>query len=77
MQIEVLSDRVEIRDTGIGMDAETMARAFDPFWRADLSDYTAKGMGLTLAQRLAERFGWKILLDSQPGQGTLATIKFS
>ena len=77
VQIEVLFDRVEIRDTGIGMDAETMARAFDPFWRADLSDYTAKGMGLTLAQRLAERFGWKILLDSQPGQGTLATIKFS
>lgn len=77
VQIEVLGDRVEIRDTGIGMDEETMAKAFDPFWRADLSNYTAKGMGLTLAQRLAERFGWKVLLESQPGQGTLATLRFS
>ena len=74
--MEVLNDRVEIRDTGIGMDAETLGRAFDPFWRADLSDYTAKGMGLTLAQRLAERFGWKVLLESQPGKGTLATLRF-
>ena len=41
------------------------------------ADYTAKGMGLTLAQRLAERFGWKVLLESQPGQGTLATLRFS
>ena len=77
VQIEVLADRVEVRDTGIGMDAETLSKAFDPFWRADLSDYTAKGMGLTLAQRLAERFGWKVLLESQPGQGTLATLRFS
>lgn len=77
VQVEVLGDRVEIRDTGIGMDGETLARAFDPFWRADLTDYTAKGMGLTLAQRLAERFGWKVLLESQPGQGTLATLRFS
>lgn len=77
VQIEVLGDRVEVRDTGIGMDTDTLAKAFDPFWRADLSDYTAKGMGLTLAQRLAERFGWKVLLESKPGQGTLATLRFS
>lgn len=77
VQIEVLKDRVEIRDTGIGMDADTLAKAFDPFWRADISDYTTKGMGLTLAQRLAERFGWKVLLESQPGQGTLATLRFA
>lgn len=77
VQIEVLGDRVEVRDTGIGMDSDTLAKAFDPFWRADLADYTAKGMGLTLAQRLAERFGWKVLLESQRGQGTLATLRFS
>lgn len=77
VQIEVLADRVEVRDTGIGMDPETLAKAFDPFWRRDLSDYTAKGMGLTIAQRLAERFGWKILLESKPGHGTLATLRFS
>ena len=70
-------DRVEIRDTGIGMDEDTIAHAFDPFWRADISDYTAKGMGLTIAQRLAERFGWSIALHSEPGRGTLAVLKFA
>lgn len=77
VDVAVETDRVEIRDTGIGMDEDTMAHAFDPFWRADISDYTAKGMGLTIAQRLAERFGWSIALHSEPGRGTLAVLKFS
>ncbi len=74
--IEVEADAVHVRDTGIGMDADAMARAFDPFWRADISDYTAKGMGLTVARRLAERFGWHIGLQSEPGKGTVASLVF-
>ncbi|RMH93521.1 sensor histidine kinase [Lysobacter pythonis] len=77
IDIEVGADSLQVRDSGIGMDAETMARAFDPFWRADISDYTVKGMGLTLARRLAERFGWSIGLQSEPGAGTTATLYFS
>ncbi len=77
VDVSLETDRIEIRDTGIGMDEDTMAHAFDPFWRADISDYTAKGMGLTIAQRLAERFGWSIALHSEPGRGTLAVLKFS
>ena len=68
---------VAVRDSGIGMDKETLARAFDPFWRADISDYTAKGMGLTIAQRLAERLGWSLRLESKLGEGTRATLQFA
>ncbi len=77
VRVGIFADRVEIRDTGIGMDEETLARAFDPFWRADISDYTAKGMGLTIAQRLAERCGWQVALQSTPGHGTLAVLRFA
>ena len=77
IEVEVTGDRVEVRDSGIGMDKETLARAFDPFWRADISDYTAKGMGLTIAQRLAERMGWSLRLESKLGEGTRATLQFA
>ena len=77
IEVEVADDRVEVRDSGIGMDKETLARAFDPFWRADISDYTAKGMGLTIAQRLAERMGWSLRLESQLGKGTRAILQFA
>ncbi|PJK14195.1 two-component sensor histidine kinase [Lysobacteraceae bacterium NML07-0707] len=77
-QIEVVlqDDALHVRDTGIGMDAEALARVFDPFWRADISDYTVKGMGLTVSRRLAEHFGWQLALDSQPGKGTVASLYF-
>lgn len=76
IHIRLCADAVHVCDTGIGMDAQTLARVFEPFWRADISDYHAKGMGLTLARRLAERFGWEIVLTSAPGEGTTASLYF-
>ena len=58
------------------MDAGTLQRAFDPFYRADPDNVTGKGMGLSIVRRLGERFGWPVSLDSEPGQGTTATIHF-
>ena len=33
-------------------------------------------MGLSIVRRLGERFGWPVTLDSAPGAGTTATIRF-
>ena len=77
VRIEVHADRVEVRDTGIGMDEATLARVFTPFYRADIADHTAKGMGLTMARRLADRMGWTIRLQSRPGHGTVAAVEFT
>ena len=76
IEVRIEADRVVVSDTGIGMDAGTLQRAFDPFYRADPDNVTGKGMGLSIVRRLGERFGWPVSLDSEPGQGTTATIHF-
>ncbi len=75
IQIRLLADRVEVNDTGIGMDEPTLARAFEPFYRMDATARGA-GLGLSIAQRLGGRCGWPLKLASTPGQGTRATIVF-
>ncbi|MGV8923799.1 MAG: sensor histidine kinase [Thermomonas sp.] len=75
IKIRLLADRIEVKDTGIGMDAATLARAFEPFYRIDATA-TGAGLGLSIAQRLGDRCGWPLQLASRPGQGTQATIMF-
>ena len=75
IRVSLLADRIEVEDSGIGMDAATLARAFEPFYRVDAGAAGA-GLGLSIAQRLANRCGWPLQLTSTPGQGTRATILF-
>lgn len=70
------SDRIEVRDTGIGMSPETLTKAFNPFYRGDPAREEGRGMGLSIVRRLGERFGWPVTLRSTPGVGTHATIRF-
>lgn len=75
IRVRVAADRLEVEDTGIGMDAAELARAFEPFYRADASQ-VGGGLGLSIAHRLGQRCGWSLLLDSTPGIGTRATLLF-
>ncbi|MBA2238615.1 MAG: HAMP domain-containing histidine kinase [Lysobacter sp.] len=76
IEVCVAADRIAVRDTGIGMSPETLAKAFDPFYRADLTREEGKGMGLSIVRRLGERFGWPVTLTSTPDEGTTAIIHF-
>lgn len=67
---------VEVEDSGIGMDAATLARAFEPFYRGEGEQYVGSGLGLSIAHRLGQRCGWPLRLDSTPGHGTRASILF-
>jgi len=77
IELHLSPERIEIRDTGIGMTPETLIKAFDPFYRADPARDEGRGMGLSIVRRLGERFGWPVSLQSQPGQGTVVTIRFA
>ncbi len=69
-------DRIEVRDSGIGMDPDALSKAFDPFFRVDTDRLEGKGIGLSIVRRLGERFGWPVSLSSTLGEGTTAVIHF-
>lgn len=71
--------RFVIADTGIGIAAENMAKAFEIFGQIDSSlarRYNGAGLGLPLAKRLAELHGATLNLESTVGEGTTAIVTF-
>lgn len=73
--VRLEQDRLIVRDTGIGMRPEDLARALDRYYKGPSS--TGSGVGLSLVKRICERYGWQIQLVSEEGKGTTATIEFS
>ncbi len=76
VRVCVAFGEIRIEDTGIGMSAEQLAKVFEPFWRADISRQDGQGIGLSIVQRLSQRFGWPVHLASEAGRGTVATVSF-
>jgi signal transduction histidine kinase len=63
---------VEVIDTGRGMSAEVLSRANQPFFT---TREKGTGLGLALAQKVAERHGGRLSVASTEGVGT--TVRFS
>nr|WP_238934772.1 PAS domain-containing protein [Maricaulis parjimensis] len=67
----------EVSDTGIGMDGDMIAKAFMPFSQAEAvlqRKCGGTGLGLALAQKLAELMGGSISVESAPGAGAIFTV---
>jgi signal transduction histidine kinase len=63
--------RVDVIDNGIGVDSAERPRLFRPFQRLhSASDYPGTGLGLAIAQRVVERSGGAIGVDSVAGEGS-------
>jgi signal transduction histidine kinase len=65
--------RLMIRDTGVGMIAEVIARIFEPFFTTKGPD-EGTGLGLAVVYGIISRHEGTITVASTPGQGTTFTI---
>ncbi|MBI1359774.1 MAG: response regulator [Alphaproteobacteria bacterium] len=71
--------RVRVRDTGPGMDDETLDRLFKPFAQADETisrSHGGTGLGLSITRRLAEMMGGTATAESEKGRGSTFTVSF-
>jgi signal transduction histidine kinase/DNA-binding response OmpR family regulator/HPt (histidine-containing phosphotransfer) domain-containing protein len=65
--------RIEVKDTGIGIDESGRAKLFKPFSQVDASisrKYGGTGLGLTICKQIVDRFGGEMGVDSVPGLGS-------
>lgn len=68
---------LSIRDYGCGMDEDALALATTAFSRgAEARNIEGFGLGLAIVKQLAEAHQGQLMLQSAPGEGTLATILF-
>jgi signal transduction histidine kinase/CheY-like chemotaxis protein len=86
LQVEAKNERqagdgvrlsLAVRDTGIGIAPEALARLFTPFSQADSTiarQYGGTGLGLAISARLVELMGGRIAAESVVGHGSTFTL---
>ena len=65
--------RLSVRDTGEGMDAETLSKAVEPFFSTK-GVGKGTGLGLSMVHGLADQSGGAFHLESTVGEGTAASL---
>jgi two-component system sensor histidine kinase RpfC len=66
--------RFSVRDTGIGIPSEIQGKIFDPFFQSSAGttrQYGGTGLGMSLAKEVVTLMGSQIIVQSEPGTGSL------
>ncbi len=70
--------QLQVRDTGIGIAREDIARLMRPFSQvetAEVRHHQGTGLGLALVQAMAQLHGGGVTIESEPGRGTAVTVR--
>jgi two-component system phosphate regulon sensor histidine kinase PhoR len=68
---------IQVRDTGIGIEAEQLPRVFERFYRVDKArsrELGGTGLGLSIVKHLTQSFGGRVDVSSLQGEGTTFTV---
>jgi signal transduction histidine kinase len=65
--------KIEVEDNGIGMDQETREKIFSLFFSS--KGIKGTGLGLFISNKIVDKHGGDIAVDSEPGRGTRFTIR--
>jgi two-component system sensor histidine kinase/response regulator len=69
--------RMRVIDNGIGMAPDVLTRILDPFVQAEASTtrrYGGTGLGLSICRRIAQQFGGRMEVESEPDRGSTFTV---
>ncbi|MBL8334740.1 MAG: PAS domain-containing sensor histidine kinase [Rubrivivax sp.] len=68
---------IAVSDGGAGLEPERLSRLFTPFDRlgAQHTKVPGTGLGLAVSRQLAERMGGSLVADSEPGRGSVFTLR--
>ncbi|MFJ5985685.1 sensor histidine kinase [Lentzea sp. NPDC092896] len=77
IEVRLTESAFSIADHGSGMSAEVAARVFERFYRADPARGPGgSGLGLAIVAALVAAHGWRIELDTAPGEGAVFRVLF-
>ena len=71
---------LSVADTGVGIAADDVLHIFERFWRADKvrsREVGGTGLGLPIARQIAEQHGATLDVHSEPGRGSVFTLRMA
>lgn len=77
--VTVRNKMLIVDDTGIGISQDELKHIFSRFYTVNKShgENMGFGLGLPIVKKLCDKSGWKLYVDSTPGEGTTFRIDFS